>query len=267
MLFALALGSLALFTWQEQRAIEPIIPLSLFRNTTVALSCAIMFIAFTQIIALSVLIPLRLQMLTDLGADGAALQLVPMSLGIPFGSFIGGRLASRTGRYKRLQQTGAGLVPFLILALALTSPHATVLNLIWMGLAGFTLGLQLPTSLVAVQNAVEYRHIGVATAVAAFCRSLGAAVGIALLMALLLATLQSHAPESLTSLSGGQIINAMVGDTLIRLEAVVLSELAGTVESAFSYVFIASAAIAALAFALSLFIADEALSDEAPSLA
>ncbi len=267
MLFTLALISIALFIWQEQRAIEPIIPLSLFRNTTVALSCAIMFIAFIQIIALSVLIPLRLQMLTNLGADGAALQLVPMSLGIPFGSFVAGRLASHTGRYKRLQQTGAGLVPLLILALALTTPHATVLNLVWMGLAGFTLGLQLPTSLVAIQNAVEYRHIGVVTAVGAFCRSLGAAVGIAILMALLLATLQSQAPESLSSLSGGQIINAMVGDTLIRIETAVRLELAATVESAFSYVFIASAVIAALAFVLSLFIADEALSDEAPSLA
>lgn len=266
-LFAIALVAMVVFVWQEQRAVEPIIPLSLFRNTTVALCCAIMFIAFIQIIGLSVLIPLRLQMLTDLGADGAALQLIPMSLGIPFGSFVGGRLTTLTGRYKRVQQIGTGLVPLVILALAFTPTHATSMNLIWMSLAGFTLGLQLPTSLVAIQNAVAYRHIGIATAVAAFCRSLGAAVGIALLMALLLATLQSSAPTSLASLSGGQIINVMVSDMLMKFDAMVRAELSITVEDAFGYVFIASAAIAALGFVLSLFVVDETLNDEAPSLA
>ena len=53
---------------------------------TIALCCSILFIAFAQVVSLSVLIPLRLQMLTGSGAEGAALQLVPLSLAIPLGA-------------------------------------------------------------------------------------------------------------------------------------------------------------------------------------
>ncbi|HEY9280739.1 MAG TPA: MDR family MFS transporter [Eoetvoesiella sp.] len=262
-LFSIAMGAMLAFVWQERRAVEPIIPLSLFNNATVTISCAITFIAFIQIISLSVLVPLRLQMLTDLGADGAALQLLPMSLGIPCGSFVAGKLTTRTGRYKQLLQTGSVIVPLVVFALALSDPQAMVINSFCMAMAGLAIGLQLPTSLVAVQNSADYRHLGVATAVIAFVRSLGAAVGIAILMALLLATLQSYAPESMTSLTGGQIINALVGDRLADIDAIIRSQLLMSVEDAFQYVFSASAAIAAISIVLSVLLADGVLSDYA----
>lgn len=265
-LFAVAVVSTIAFVWQEQRTAEPIIPLTLFRSSTVTLCCALMFIAFIQIISLSVLIPLRLQMLTDFGADGAALQLLPMSVAVPLGSFIAGKLTTRTGRYKQTQLAGAIIVPVMVLILGFSSPESVTLNVFCMIAAGLAIGLQLPTSLVAIQNAVEYRHMGVATSLGAFSRSLGAAVGIALLMALLLASLQSHAPESLTSISGGEIIKLMVNNTLPRFEAGAPSEVALSVMSAFRHVFIISAVIAAFAVVLSFLMADETLTDHTPQL-
>src|SRR3546814_804177 len=190
-LLGASIAAMALFLWQEKRAVEPIVPLSLFRNSTVSLSCAIMFIAFILIVSLSVLIPLRAQMLLGARADDAALQLVPFSLGIPLGAYVGGRLSAHTGRFKPIQLCGAVCVPIAMLGLIFIDAHAIGGNLFCVALVGAAIGLQLPTSTVAVQNAVPQRHIGIATAVIAFCRSLGAAIGIAVLMAVLLATLDA----------------------------------------------------------------------------
>src|SRR5690606_40073681 len=89
--------ALVLFLWQERRAIEPLLPLAILRNSTVSLSCASMFIAFILIISMSVLIPLRAQMLLGVRADTAALLLLPFSLGIPVGAYIGGKLSAYIG--------------------------------------------------------------------------------------------------------------------------------------------------------------------------
>ena len=260
-LFGIALISMAAFVWQEQRAVEPIVPLGLFRNATVAISCTILFIAFFQIVSLTVLIPLRLQMLTDAGADGAAYQLVPLTLAVPLGAYVGGRLTTRTGHYKRIQLVGTAIVPLTVLTLAFLDLHSTWLSVVCMAVTGGALGLQLPTSMVAVQNAVQHRYVGIATAVTVFARSLGAAVGIAILMAILLAILGENAPAAAGGLSGAEIIKAMVGDTLVAMAPAASAELSAVVQGAFEKVFMISAAVASMSFLLGSLIPDNLLSD------
>lgn len=264
-LFSLSLALLTAFLWQEQRAVEPIIPLSLFRNSLVTISCTIVFIAFFQIISIAVLIPLRIQMLTDTGAAGAAFQLVPLSGAIPIGALISGKLTTYTGRYKNIQLVGTVLVPIAVLSLAFIDPGSAVLNALCMSLAGFGIGLQLPTTMVAVQNAVEHKYMGITTALTVFCRSLGAAVGIALLMAILLATLQAQAPESLSALSSGDLIEAMIDNTLAKTDMAIHLKLNLTAENAFQKIFTISAMVAAISFVLTMLIADITLSSRQPS--
>ena len=139
-LFAVAAAALAAFLWQERRAIEPIIPLDLFRMPTVSICCGILFIAFFQIVSLSVLIPLRLQMMTEVGVEGSALQLIPLSLAIPFGAYVGGSLTARSGRFKRIQLSGALLVPCAVLGLALIDPRASIAGTLLMALTGLGIG-------------------------------------------------------------------------------------------------------------------------------
>ena len=139
-LFAVALVALVAFLWQERRAVEPIIPLALFRIPIMALCCAILFIAFFQLVSLSVLIPLRLQMMTDAGVEGSALQLIPLSLAIPLGAYVGGSLTARSGRFKRVQLTGAAMVPIAVLGLAIIDPHAALLGAILMAITGIGIG-------------------------------------------------------------------------------------------------------------------------------
>src|SRR5690606_22212302 len=172
-MLAVAVVSLAAFGRHALRAPEPIVPLGLFRIRTVTLCCLILFIAFVELVALTVLVPLELQMLTSAGADGAAWRLIPLSLGVPVGAYTSGRLMTHWGTYKRIQLTGTLLMPVAIFLMAFTDPVATVMMTILLSLVGFGIGLQLPTSTVAVQNAVPHHHVGVATAASAFCRSLG----------------------------------------------------------------------------------------------
>ena len=266
-LFGATLVAMVLFLWQEKRSVEPIVPLSLFRNSTVSLSCTIMFIAFILIVSLSVLIPLRAQMLLGVRADRAALQLLPFSLAIPLGAYAGGKLSAYTGRFKRIQLCGAVCVPISMLGLIFVDVHALGANLVCVALIGAAIGLQLPTSTVAVQNAVAHHHIGIATAVIAFCRSLGAAIGIAVLMAVLMATLQSMAPASMGSLSGAEIIKDMVDHAAASMSALAHAQLATSVQGAFRKVFVLATVIACVAIALSLSLRDETLGEAVPAAA
>jgi EmrB/QacA subfamily drug resistance transporter len=262
LLFGFAVLALLAFLWQERRAIEPIIPLDLFRLPTVALCCSILFIAFFQIVSLSVLIPLRLQMMTDAGVEGSAFQLIPLSLAIPLGAYIGGSLSSRSGRYKTILLCGAVLVPLAVLALALIDPANAALGMACMAVAGVGFGLQLPTSMVAVQNAVPHRHVGIATAVTAFFRSLGAAVGIAILMAVLLAVLSRNAPAIASTLSGAEIIKQMVGRGGAGIDPALQTALTTVVQHAFQTIFMLGALVSLISVMLALRISDEALSEQ-----
>ncbi|AOZ02427.1 MFS transporter [Cupriavidus sp. USMAHM13] len=202
LLLAGVLG-LALFLWQERRATDPMIPLGMMGVPTVAICCVTLFLCFFQLIAMSVLLPLRFQVVGGAHADAAALRLVPLTLAIPFGAFISGRLMSWSGRYKPLQLVGALVAPVAILALAFVDPRTTWLCALVMSALGLAIGLQLPSALVATQNAVPPSQVGVATALTAFSRMLGGAVGVAVLTTILIALLR-HSGVGVAELKGGE---------------------------------------------------------------
>lgn len=189
-LFAGALALLALFVRHEGRTPEPLLPMHLFRIRAATLSWLIGFFASFQVISLSVLVPLRFQSVTGAGADSAALHLLPLAMGVPLGAYCCGRLTAVIGRYKPQILAGALLLPCAAAGLALTPPSVALLSGVFMLLCGIAAGTQFPTALVAAQNAVEHRYLGVATSNVTLFRSLGGAVGIALMSAILLAMLQ-----------------------------------------------------------------------------
>jgi len=189
-LFGGALVGGLLLLLQERRFPEPLLPLGLFRNRVAVLCWCVIFFASFQSISLTMLIPLRYQAITGGSADAAALHLLPLAMGLPLGAFTGGRLTSRTGRYKPQILAGALLMPVAILGMALCAPQATALSAVFMLLTGIAGGLQFPTSLVGTQSAVTRQDIGVATSTTNLFRSLGGAMGVAIMSSLLLALLQ-----------------------------------------------------------------------------
>ncbi|AWY40975.1 MFS transporter [Pseudomonas putida] len=204
-LFACAVVVLAVFVWHERRAREPLLPMHLFANSNALLCWCAIFITSFQAISLTVLMPLRFQSVTGAGADSAALHLLPLAMGLPIGAYFAGRRTSVTGRYKPQILTGALLMPLAILGMAFSPPQAFLLSSLFMLLSGIASGMQFPTSLVGAQNSVEQRDIGVATSTTNLFRSLGGAVGVALMSALLLALLQDSSFAHLTG-------SALVGE-------------------------------------------------------
>lgn len=246
-LLGVALLALATFVWYERRAREPLLPMHLFANRTAVLCWCTMFFTSFQSISLIVLMPLRFQTVTGGGADAAALHLLPLAIGMPMGAFFGGRRTSLTGRYKPLILAGALMMPFVVLGMAFTPPQSVLITSVLMVLTGFACGLQFPTSLVGTQNSVDPTDMGVATSTTNLFRSLGGAVGIALMSALLLAMLQS---SGIGQLNGGPVGAASSGnllmDSLNAASGPALEILRGELSLTFRHLLMISAGISLL---------------------
>ncbi len=244
-LFAAAVVVLALCVVHERRTAEPIVPLDLLAIPTVALCFGILFIAFFQLVAVASLSPLRFQMVAGVAADDAAWRLLPLTFMIPTGAFLAGRVMLATGRHRPLQLAGTAALPVALLALAFTSPREALLTALLMIVLGVALGITLPSSLVAVQNAVPREKLGVATAGTAFFRSMGGAIGVAVLSAVLFAAM------------GAAIPRGPVGEGATRVEA---SDPA-LADRSFRLVFLIAALTSTLAFALARRVPDHRLGD------
>jgi hypothetical protein len=149
----------------------------------------------------------------------------------------------RTGRFRPLPLLGARVVPFGIAGLAFAAPQQALLGAALMLIIGTGIGLQFPTALVAVQSAVPRRDVGVATATAAFSRSLGAAISVAVLTAMLLSSLQSAAPQVAGALSGGELMKDLVGGALAHIGGEDRVRLVAAAAQSFNHLFKIAAAV------------------------
>jgi EmrB/QacA subfamily drug resistance transporter len=247
-----ALLALGVFVWHERRFREPLLPMHLFtRPAAVLCWCTVFFTSF-QAIGLSVMMPLRLQAVTGAGSDAAALHLLPLALGLPIGAFFGGRQTSLSGRYKPIILAGAVLMPLGILGIAFSPVDNPWLSGLFMLLTGIAGGLQFPTSLVGAQNAVEARDIGVATSTLALFRSLGGAVGVACLSALLLGLLHGLNLGS-ADLGGNALLSSLNEDAASR------SQLRGELALTFRHLLWVSAGVSLLGLAAAIALPDHVL--------
>ncbi|MEO8805061.1 MAG: MDR family MFS transporter [Burkholderiaceae bacterium] len=206
--WVIALVLLVLFIAQQRRHPDAIVPLALFRNRVVVACCALLFVCIFNFVALSMLVPLRLQLVAGYSAADAGLYLLPMTLAIPAAAFLSGRWLYRTGRVLPAQRLGVLLVPLGLTTLGFTAPTGP-LAAVALVVVGFGMGLQMPTSLITVQQAVPREQIGAVTALTAFFRLLGGAIGIAVLSSVALLLLRGHLPAGVSSL-GGEGLGAML---------------------------------------------------------
>jgi EmrB/QacA subfamily drug resistance transporter len=197
---------------RERRAEDPIVPLHLLRTRTVAIASAAMFLATAALFSVTVFVPLFLQIATGATPTQAGLLLIPAMLGITLSTTLSGRAIAKTGRYKRFPVAGLGLMTAALVLLAALAgdPSRTATGV---GLAVFGLGFGMVTQVlvIAVQNAVERRELGVATATTGFFRALGGAVGAAALGAVFAAHAGSPAghANALTPAARADVVDAV----------------------------------------------------------
>ncbi len=178
--FSAAMG--VTFLVIESRVREPIIPLSLFRNRIVAVSELVIFFTAFGMFGIIIFVPLFFQGVLGVSATTSGSFLTPMLLGMVVGSFISGQALSRAGGHYRLQ--GAIGIATMAMGMALLSTMTVETSytraMVYIILTGFGLGVTLPLYTIAVQNAVDYSLLGVATSSTAFSRSIGGSVGLAI---------------------------------------------------------------------------------------
>ena len=262
-LFLSSLLVLAVFLFQQSRTEQPIIPLRLFRIPVIALCLTILFFNFSQLIAVTTLIPLRAQMVAGLAADISALQLVPLTLGSPLGAFLGGMLVARTGRYKPAMIIGACLLPLGLITVALIDPANLLVGTIALAITGFSIGIQLPTSLVAVQYASPRAQMGVATASTTFARQLGASILVAVATAILMGALGGSAGGAALANSGAEMMRELVSSKMAGMDPAERGRLALIAADAFQRTILVCAAMTLLSLLLVWRLPDHVLHDRA----
>lgn len=237
-LIALVIGSLFWFIHIERRAKDPVVPLALFRNRVVAVAVSVGFLAGIAMFAAITFVPLLAQGVLGATATQAGSFLTPLMLSWVLVSIIGGRLLIRFGS-RVLVTLGLVLMFAGFVALstftALTPRMLLVLELI---LIGAGLGLVMLTLLIASQHSVQREQLGITTSLNQFSRSIGGALGVAILGAVLAAGLAEFSQNP----------NALVNpEARAHISAVELEQLQGALEGTLRDIFRVSAAVVALA--------------------
>ena len=170
-----------LFLLWERKAKEPILPLYLFKNHTFSVTSALGAVIGAGMFGAIIMLPLYFQVVRGYSATEAGLKLIPLMLGIVSTSIISGKMISKHGHYKRFPIMGTAIMTvgiLLMTRLQIDTPYWQIS--IYAIMVGAGLGLSMQTIVIALQNSVEFKDMGVATSSNTFFRSLGSVFGTAI---------------------------------------------------------------------------------------
>jgi len=178
---------LAVFLRAETRAVEPLIPLSLFRNPIISLCSICVFLLGMGMFGVIIYLPLFMQGVLGTTATQSGNLLTPLMLGAVLGSVVTGQLTLRLESYKLAAVVGSVLVATGMILFARMNATTDRMDVILaMIIAGTGMGLLQPVYTVAVQNVAPRKQMGAATASTAFFRSIGSTMGVAIFGSVLL---------------------------------------------------------------------------------
>ncbi len=183
--FALAAASIAGFVWNERRAADPILPPALFQRPVVAVTSVASFVTGGVLFGVASFVPPFVQAVGGGSAFDAGASIAPVSFGWVLSSIVAGRAILRFG-VRRVALVG-GVVMVAGAALLMTvdvgTPHAVAI--VAMLAIGAGMGASGTSLLICVQNVVAWNERGVATASVQFFRTIGGAVIVAAMGAVL----------------------------------------------------------------------------------
>ncbi len=187
--------------WVESRVAEPIIPLKIFRNRTVALASIASLLVGSTLYGITVFLSQYFQVARNATPTMSGIATIPLVLGMFLSSLIIGRIITSTGHWKRYLAAGGVLLTAGLAVLATmssTSPYWILA--VGMVLAGTGMGATMQNLVLAVQNSVSIRDIGSSSATVSFVRSLGGAIGVSVLGAVLASKVTTNVAAGLTQL-------------------------------------------------------------------
>ncbi|MER8068287.1 MFS transporter [Streptomyces sp. NPDC094034] len=267
--YAMVGGSVVLgaaFILVESKAREPIIPLRLFRNRTITLaSLASLFVGIAMF-AGTVFFSQYFQLARDKSPTMSGVMTIPMIGGLFISSTVSGMIITKTGRWKIWLVSGGVLVTAglgLLGTLRYDTPYWHMA--IYMGLMGLGVGMMMQNLVLCTQNQVSPEDLGAASSTVTFFRSLGGAVGVSALGAVLGNRVTHYVKEGLADLGpqGAALGHGGTGGGAIPNLDTLPAPLRTVMEVAYGHgvgdVFLYSAPAALVALLLTLFIKEVAL--------
>jgi EmrB/QacA subfamily drug resistance transporter len=249
-LIALSAVLVPAFVFVERRAAEPVLPLSLFRNRIFSVASAIGFVVGLALFGAVTYLPLFLQVVKGSSPSESGLQLLPLMAGVLVTSIGSGQLISRWGRYRPFPIVGTALMTIGLLLLSrLDSETSLVVASLDMLVLGLGLGMVMQVLVLAVQNAVEFRQLGVATSGSTLFRSIGGSIGVSLFGAIFANQLASNLAERLAG-GGAGALEARDPTAIAALPPAAHAAYVDAFAASLRPVFLVAAAIGLVAFAL-----------------
>jgi EmrB/QacA subfamily drug resistance transporter len=196
----------ALYFW-ERRSSHPVIPVMLLRRPEIARPDLVVICFAAALFACVLYLPLYLQLGRGLGIGTSGTLLLPITLSMVLGATLTGRLVSRTGKVTIFPVAGLSLATLALLTLGATITFApTGLVLALTAMTGAGLGMVMPAMQVAVQHAAGRESLGAAIGAMSLCRSVGGAIGVAAMGALIFIAMRHSDPSATAALQ--QVMHA-----------------------------------------------------------
>ncbi|GGU23860.1 MFS transporter [Streptomyces violascens] len=262
--YAMVGGSIvlgALFVFAESRASEPIIPLRLFRNRTITLASLASLFVGVAMFAGTVFFSQYFQLARGKTPTMSGVMTIPMIGGLFIASTVSGQVITKTGKWKAWLVSGGVLVTAglgLLGTMRYDTPYWHLA--IYMALMGLGIGMMMQNLVLCTQNQVSPADLGSASSVVVFFRSLGGAVGVSALGAVMANRVTHYVTDGLTALGpqGAAAAKSGGGSGTIPDLATLPAPIRTVIESAYGHgvgdVFLYAAPCALLAFLITLFI-------------
>ena len=257
----------ALFILNQAKASEPILPLRLFKNHTFNITSLLAFLVGAAMFGAIVMLPLYFQLVKHNSATLSGLKLLPLMFGIISTSITSGKWISKHGKYKAFPVVGMVLMTAALLGLVTLSETMAFWKIsIFEILLGAGLGFSMQNVVIALQNSLDVRDMGVGTSLNTFWRSIGGTLGVAIFGSIYASKLTGYISSGVKSL-GASNPAALAGATpqalsQLRNNPGVMSKFTPQLQTtvlhsyveAFHIVFISAAPVTAIGFLVALFL-------------
>ncbi|MET4640953.1 DHA2 family efflux MFS transporter permease subunit [Streptomyces sp. NPDC058232] len=260
----------ALFVFTESRAREPIIPLRLFRNRTITLASVASLFVGIAMFAGTVFFSQYFQLARGKSPTMSGVMTIPMITGLFLSSTISGQIITKTGRWKAWLVSGGFLVTAGLGMLGTIRYDTAYWHIaIFMFVMGLGIGMMMQNLVLATQNQVAPSDLGSASSVVTFFRSLGGAIGVSALGAVLGNRVTHYVKDGLADLGpkGAALGHGGTGGGGIPDLDKLPAPFRTVVESAYGHgvgdVFMYAAPAALIAFLITIFIKEVALKTNA----
>jgi EmrB/QacA subfamily drug resistance transporter len=266
---AVTVVAAVLFVLAERRAVEPVLPLRLFRDRDFTLPTLMGVCVGIAMFSTIAYLPTFLQMVNGASATESGLMMIPMTAGMVGATTATGQLVTRTGRYKIFPIIGtiliaAGLV--MLSQISDTTPYTfTAAGMLVLGLG---LGSIMQNLVLIVQNSVRRRDLGTATSATNYFRQIGATFGISLFGAIFISRLTEQfstaPPELVTAIrsGGGQSFSSLGPAVVDSLPVPAQEFIAHAFAQALPPIYLYAVPIVLAALVLACFVKEIPLSEE-----